>query len=233
MTPVIGVDGCPAGWIAVIWGGSVEHRLCASFAEVLALEGKIIAVDMPIGFQDIDCQGGREAERQARKLLIGRTSAVFPSPSRAVVEANPVSRALASEINLLHSNPTKSIGCQTFGIIRKMAEIDQVMSEELQRRVHEAHPEVAFWAMNNREIVLQSKKQPDGRSIRHALLEKSGFPIAELPRPDYRRADVGPDDIIDACACAWVARRILDNKHIRFPEDPPRDAKGLRMEINA
>jgi hypothetical protein len=30
-----------------------------------------------------------------------------------------------------------------------------------------------------------------------------------------------------------VARRIRDSQSLRFPADPTRDARGLRMEINA
>jgi len=49
MTPVVGVDGCRAGWIAVRWGDSVTHHLCRRFEDVLALDAAIIAVDIPIG----------------------------------------------------------------------------------------------------------------------------------------------------------------------------------------
>ena len=37
MTPVVGVDGCPGGWIAVRWAETVSHHLCRSFADVLAM----------------------------------------------------------------------------------------------------------------------------------------------------------------------------------------------------
>ena len=53
------------------------------------------------------------------------------------------------------------------------------------------------------------------------------------PQPRYRRADVGADDLIDACACAWSARRIAEGRAVSFPADPPRDARGLRMAITA
>ncbi len=52
MIPVVGVDGCPGGWIAVRWGEAVTHQLCRSFAEVLAMDAAVIAVDMPIGFAE-------------------------------------------------------------------------------------------------------------------------------------------------------------------------------------
>ena len=38
MTPVIGVDGCPGGWIAVSLDGAPDPTItCRSFAELLAL----------------------------------------------------------------------------------------------------------------------------------------------------------------------------------------------------
>jgi predicted RNase H-like nuclease len=44
---------------------------------------------------------------------------------------------------------------------------------------------------------------------------------------------VGADDLLDACACAWSARRIAEGRAVRFPADPPQDARGLRMAIHA
>jgi predicted RNase H-like nuclease len=68
--------------------------------------------------------------------------------------------------------------------------------------------------------------------LRKALLRTSGIPVDSL-KTDYRRRDVGADDLIDACACTFVAWRILNRRSIRFPGNPPLNAKGLRMEINA
>ena len=66
----------------------------------------------------------------------------------------------------------------------------------------------------------------------HACSE-SGFPLARLPVPATARMDVGADDLLDACACAWSASRIAEGRAFAFPQNPPRDARGLRMEINA
>ncbi|MCA3573261.1 MAG: DUF429 domain-containing protein, partial [Aestuariivirga sp.] len=71
MSAVLGVDGCRGGWIAVRWAERVTHHLCRSFAEVLALEAGVIAVDMPIGFPQAS---GRAAEREARARLGDRQS---------------------------------------------------------------------------------------------------------------------------------------------------------------
>jgi len=41
----------------------------------------------------------------------------------------------------------------------------------------------------------------------------------------------GPDDLLDALACAAIARRIHAGIAKSFPQSPPRDAYGLPMAI--
>ncbi len=233
MNAVIGVDGCPGGWIAVRWGETLSHHLCRSFAEVLAMEADVIAVDMPIGFPQLS---GREAERQVRAKLGERQSSVFSVPARAAVMCTDYREACAA--NLSHSDPPKKVAKQIFHIFPKMREIDALMTPALQSRVFEVHPELAFWAMNGEQPLTEPKKvkgtaNPPGLELRKALLRAAGFPLEDLPALTYRRADVGADDLLDACACAWSARRILAGTSRRFPADPPLDQRGLRMEINA
>jgi len=233
MSAVIGVDGCRGGWIAVRWDDGLTHHLCRSFAEVLTMEADVIAVDMPIGFP----QGsGRVAEREARSRLGERQSSVFSVPSRAAVMCMDYSEACAA--NLGCSDPPRKVSKQIFHIFPKMREIDALMTPALQDRVFEVHPELAFWAMNGGAPLAFPKKvkgraHEPGLSLRRSLLIKTGFPLATLPPASYRTADVGADDLLDACACAWSARRIALGQSLRLPENPPHDAKGLRMEINA
>ena len=54
-----------------------------------------------------------------------------------------------------------------------------------------------------------------------------------LEETPFRRTAAGPDDLLDACACAWTALRIVRGQAITFPSDPPLDARGLRQEIRA
>lgn len=233
MTAVLGVDGCRGGWIAVRWGETLTHHLCRSFSEVLALEAAVIAIDMPIGFP---AGSGREAERLTRARLGERQSSVFSVPSRAAVMCTDYGDACRA--NLLNSDPPKKVSKQIFHIFPKMREIDQAMTPELQSRVFEVHPELAFWAMNG-GAPLPLPKKVKGRShepglhLRRTLLAAAGFELEALPQARYRAMDVGADDLLDACACAWSARRIAEGRSIRLPENPPRDARGLRMEINA
>jgi predicted RNase H-like nuclease len=233
MIPVVGVDGCRGGWIAVRWAEGLSHQVCRSFAEVLALDAAVIAVDMPIGFPE---QSGREAEREVRRRLGQRQSSVFSVPSRpAVMFAD---YRAACDANLRHSNPPRKVAKQIFHIFPKMREIDTLMTPQLQARVFEVHPELAFWAMNDEAPLCLPKKlagrpHEPGLALRRRLLSSRGFPLASLPPVSYRASEVGADDLLDACACAWSARRLLQGRALRFPASPPVDARGLRMEINA
>ena len=233
MTPVIGVDGCPGGWIAVRWATTVSHHLCRSFAEVMALDAAVIAVDMPIGFP----QGsGRAAEREVRQRLGERQSSVFSVPSRAAVMCSDYREACAA--NLASSDPPKKVSKQIFHIFPKMREIDALITPALQARIVEVHPELAFWAMNGESSLPLPKKvkgspHAPGLELRKALLGANGFPIDNLVEPNGAGQDWFTDDLIDACACAWSARRIFEGRAVSFPADPPRDARGLRMAISA
>lgn len=233
MTAVVGVDGCPAGWIAVRWADDVTHHLCRSFAEVLALDAAIIAVDMPIGFPDSE---KRFCEPLVRARLGERQSSVFAVPTRAAVMCGDYSEACAANARL--TDPPKKVSKQIFHIFPKMREIDALITPPLQERVREVHPELSFWAMNGASPLTLPKKvkgrpSEPGLALRRALLVNAGFPFDRLPPSVYKSSQVGADDLLDACACAWSARRILEGRSLRFPEDPPRDSKGLRMEINA
>ncbi len=233
MSAVIGADGCPGGWIVVRWGETLSHQLCRSFAEVVALEADVIAVDMPIGLPDLS---GREAEREVRAKLGERQSSVFSVPSRAAVMCADYRAACSA--NLEHSDPPKKVAKQIFHIFPKMREVDALMTPALQSRIFEVHPELAFWAMNGERPLALPKKvkgrpHPPGLDLRRALLEAAGFPLATLPTASYRAADVGADDLLDACACAWSARRLREGRASRFPAIPPTNSRGLRMAIHA
>ena len=100
------------------------------------------------------------------------------------------------------------------------------------------HPELAFWAMNGeRPLALpkkvKSRPDPAGMALRKDLLRNAGFPIDRLKRGVWKASQAAEDDILDACAAAWSARRIRDGEHVCLPQHPPLDGRGLRMEINA
>jgi predicted RNase H-like nuclease len=231
---VAGVDGCPAGWIAALWDGADELalRLCPSFADVMALPALVIAVDMPIGLPE---RSGRPPEREVRARLGGRQSSVFAVPAERAVYCADYPEAC--RINLIHSDPPRKVSKQCFHLFPKMREIDALIAPHHQTRIFESHPELAFWVMNGHTPLslpkkVKSQPYPQGLDLRRELLRKNGIPV-DVMSHDFRRRDVGPDDLLDACACTFVAWRILSGRSMRFPADPPHNAKGLRMEINA
>ena len=76
-----------------------------------------------------------------------------------------------------------------------------------------------------------SKKKRVGLSERRSLLPNVGFDGVIADVNAYPRTAVAEDDILDACAACWTAARILEERAIRIPSDPPRDERGLCMEM--
>jgi predicted RNase H-like nuclease len=235
-----GVDGCPAGWLVVVRHvhGLVPPRvlICPRFADILALPQApvVIAVDIPIGLSQRATIGGRPADIEARRNLGARQSSVFAMPARAAVMEDDYRRAC--ETAFRNSDPPRKVSKQAFHIFPKIREVDAAMTPDLQRRVIECHPEAAFWAMNGRKPLdepkkLKSRPHPQGLALRRGLLMAAGYPGSFLAAKHCLRRIAGPDDFLDACACAWTAGRVLAGTAVRFPADPPRDECGLLQEI--
>ncbi|NWG71611.1 MAG: DUF429 domain-containing protein [Parvularculaceae bacterium] len=234
---VAGVDGCRGGWIVALWAEDrAALSLAPTFAEVLdmAAGAAKIAVDMPIGLPDRIGEAGRGCDRAARAVLGGRQSSVFAVPARAAVMEQDYRRACAAA--LARSDPPRKVSKQCFNLFPKIRELDALMTPALQARVVESHPEVAFWAMNGEAPLdlpkrVKSRPHGPGLELRRDLLRRAGFPVDALDAPTGPRALAGADDLVDAAACAVVARRIARGVARRFPDHPLTDGRGLRMEI--
>lgn len=248
---VAGVDGCKAGWIAVIRsdaGVLPEARVFASFAELLAAlpDDATVAVDMPIGLPELSGRGGRGPEALVRPLLGERQSSVFSIPSRAAVHADTAAftdldawyaaHRRASEVAMRTSSPPRGVSIQAFGIFSKIREIDALMiaRPDLRGRVIESHPEVAFWRLNGECAMSLPKKigsrvNPAGMEERKALLARVGHDRAFLDRPPPRGA--ATDDFLDACAMMMVAERHRRGETGSFPTPPEHDAHGIPVAI--
>jgi predicted RNase H-like nuclease len=212
-------------------GGEVRTRIVPEFAAVAAAPEApaVIAVDMPIGLPSRIGPGGRGPERAVRPLLGGRRSSVFPVPSREAIYA-PTYRD-ACQMALATSDPPRSVQKQLFLIAPKIREVDISLRTDpaLAARVFETHPELAFWRLNNEHPLAQPKKVKPGLVLRRRLLIAAGFPRAVVDAPPPKGA--GPDDLLDALACAAIARRIHAGVGRPFPDGPQRDDYGLPMAI--
>ena len=229
-----GIDGCRAGWVVVLAhplardAQAHQVTVCARFDDVLALlpTSAVSAVDIPIGLLAERQPGGRDCDRCARGLLGRRASSVFTPPTRPLLDATHYAQVRGHGLSI-----------QAFNILPKIREVDRVMTPVLQQRVYEAHPELAFQALAGQPIQ-NRKKTVAGREERLLILENIPSPLFHGIRTAFghilhacKRADVAPDDILDAYVLMWTALRIWHAQAHRVPRIPQHDARGLRMEI--
>lgn len=231
-----GVDGCPGGWVIALQdldSGTVASAWASTFEDVLALpqEPRVIAVDVPIGLLSQAQRGGRDCDKEARKILGHRGSSVFSAPTRPALDA--LARGMpydgVSKANRASSPAGIGLSKQSFAIMPKIADVDGAMTPALQDRVFEVHPEVSFSAASGGRVLLSKKRAP-GRVARERILEQVEFEpwtvwFAERPPRS------GLDDLLDACIACWTAGRIATGAAACVPPSPGVDDRGLRMEI--
>ena len=246
--PVLaGVDGCRHGWVAVVGTVAETPRitLYPRFADLLAdiPDDAIVAVDMPIGLPDRIAGSGRGPEQAIRRHLGRRQSSVFTIPSRAAVYAEEkfeiweemlAAHRRASAVARATSDPPRGVAIQAFCLFPKIREIDALMTREMERRVFEVHPELAFWRLNGERAMTLPKKikgsvNPEGMAERRTLLAANGFSTQILEADPPRGA--AADDLLDACACHMIARRLAEGTAKPFPDPPLKTETGARMAI--
>ncbi len=246
-----GADGCPAGWMVVFVRAGRDGarvRVVPRFADIFAAAEApaVVAVDMPVGLPERAGPGGREAENAVRLLLKRRRPSVFSIPSRDAVYSEQGSLEGQTEINKAHqracaiarhtSDPPRGIPIQAFMIFPKIREVDELLRSEpsIAVRVFETHPEVAFWRLNNEQEMTEPKKKRSklhepGLAERRKVLIACGLPSNVVNGKPPNGAST--DDLLDALACAEIARRIHLGRARPFPDRPERDAFGLTMAI--
>lgn len=223
---VAGVDGCRGGWVAF----KVEVPSLTTSVEVVDLPALLrerppdlacFGIDIPIGLFD----GPRACDKAARKLLgQPRGSSVFPAPCRSALGAQTY--AEASSIN--RQKTTRGLSQQAWGIAPKIKQVDDAITQDSQRWAFEVHPEVCFWALNQRRPMKRNKKTKEGAAERIVLLRRV-FPQVETHFENRPRA-VGADDLLDAAAAAWTALR-CHRKEAECVCPPEVDDVGLGVTI--
>lgn len=226
---IAGVDGCRGGWLCVEQiDNTVRGQVFKSFSELIdaLTAASIIAIDVPIGLPDA---GERPCDKSARKYLRPpRASSVFPAPIRTVISESDYQLACEKHRQI----DGRALSKQTFAILGKIFEVDAVLSAQpsLQQRVREVHPEACFATWNNETPMQHNKAKQVGRVERESLIDAE-WPghrtklVAEMSGLDFRR-----DDLNDAFAALWTAKRILlGTARVLGPQT--KDRYGLRMEM--
>lgn len=242
---VVGADGCRGGWVAVAYDTARPElvvRVHPTLRVLLAAypDAAMIAVDIPIG---LATGAPRPCDMAAKTGLGSRGASVFPAPDRRLIKVLSFDEKADGRLAhaLTHSQTTalavkitgKGISQQTYYICPKIEEADRLMTPELQRRVIEVHPEVSFWALAGRCPMQHPKRTSAGYEERRTLLATA---FGGITIPDRRAAGrlarpAGANDVLDAIAAAWTARRHAEGRTGRFPVEPARDERGLTMQI--
>lgn len=222
---IAGIDGCRSGWVAAIdpGDGRTAVRWFGRFADIVTdADMRAVAVDIPIGLLP---RGSRACDLLARKALgAGRGSSVFPAPIRPMLDALTWEDACAARLRVDGKRCSK----QAFAILNKIREVDRVMTSALQARFVEAHPEMCFAAMDPGGPIAMPKRTAPGRAERVRRLGRFFPDVHEHLR---RLPGVQLDDVIDAYACLWTARRVLRGEATHLPPAAELDERGLRAEI--
>jgi predicted RNase H-like nuclease len=225
-----GVVPCPTGWLVAsaklqgITMAPEDPQVLSSILEVMDYKPayQVIALFCPVGLPEVPSPGGRNCDRDARRLLgWPRSSAIVSAPARESLVS--VSYAEAAGAN---GGKLSGVG---WTLMKRVAEVNAAVAPYWQRTVFEVHPELCFYQLNEDRPLRYSKHKEAGMDERRALLEMR-LPGA-MRILDAQISGVTSAHLCDATACLWTARRIASRAITRIPEDPEWDSRGLRMEI--
>jgi predicted RNase H-like nuclease len=214
---VLGVDACPGGWVGVVLAdGSPTAHVARRFADVVALASAdgpvtVVGVDIPIGLPGT---GRRAADVLAKAAVGPLRSSVFLTPVRAALLAPD--HATAVVLNRQLAGEGTSV--QAYGLRHRVLEVE-AYAAGAPHLVLEVHPEVVFAHLHGGPLTVR-KKTWAGAALRHRLLADQGVVL----HGDLGLAglDAAVDDVLDAAAVAWTARRAAAGVARSLP-DPPED----------
>ena len=213
---IAGVDGCKAGWVmACEEAGSLEMRLLPELSELFQTSWDMVMIDIPIGLSEV---GRRLCDLLARQRLGPKRASIFFAPTRSQIQALEYEEVRVQGVSL-----------QTFYLLPKIREVDELLSPWDQDWLKEGHPELAFCARS--DVDLGKKRSPDGRAARLRILKEVGSPFRmDDWEKKFLRKEVALDDLVDAAVLLEVARRWALGEPRRVGGEEC-DSRGLRMEI--
>ncbi|MDP9792398.1 putative RNase H-like nuclease [Catenuloplanes nepalensis] len=226
---VLGADAYRGGWVGVLLAEDEGHDhplvlAAPGIADLVAQAGPrldVIGVDIPIGLPDTT---RRRADTEARRQLGPRASSVFFTPVRAALTCTDYAAANAEN----RRRAGEGMSAQAYRLGPRILDVDAWLRGGPRPRTVEVHPELSFARMAGAPLP-DSKKTWSGTVHREELLRGHGI---RLPR------DIGPagrvvpvDDVLDAAAAAWTARRAAAGEADRVPADPEVFSDGLPAAI--
>jgi predicted RNase H-like nuclease len=221
---VAGVKPCAGGWLVApaklhgVTFAPEEPRVIDSFVDVLDQRPAFatIALNAPIGYLEKTTPGGRNCDRQARRMLGHRGSAIASAPAHAQLEED-------------FDGSEEGLDAITRALLPRYREVAAEMAPYRQRNVFEVTSELSFYQLNDDVPLRWPKRTAAGQDERRSILERKipgceRIIEAKIPR-------VPTSHLLDVAAFMWTARRIFARAGVRLPLDPEWDDTGLRMEF--
>ncbi|QMW04788.1 DUF429 domain-containing protein [Spirosoma foliorum] len=197
----VGIDGCRAGWLvaSIDQETRLHHGIIQNLDELPAIPPKLCLIDIPLHFADTTY---RSCEVAAQALLgVKKRASIFFTPHWGAVYATTY--AEANRLNRLHIG--KGVSKQTWNICGKIKEANRFMRDHPTYPLREAHPELSFYYLNQRQPLLSRKSTLEGATDRLEIIARYAdrYPqvIANTLKMTKRK-DVKPDDVIDATILA-------------------------------
>ena len=209
--------------------GIVSHRVFEHAVDFLGSDtAAVTTIDIPIGLPGPE---PRRCDEEARHLLGPRASSVFPAPVRATLGVESYEGACAASAMICG----KKLSQQSYAILAKIGEVDTLLrrTPTLVASVFEVHPELCFYFWNARQPMGHPIRSGFGFIERYALVQGEFGSAAKDIRQALPRRAASDDDILDALAALWTARRIRTGTARRLPTVEERDECGLPMQMLA
>ncbi len=180
----------------------------------------LVAIDIPIGLPD---DRPRLTDRLARlRLPPGRTSSVFPTPSRSAVAHTTQPEASCANREAIGVG----LSIQAFHLVPKILDVDAFVRGA---SAGDGAGGAPGGQLRRDRPGLRGAVQDDaqGRAARAAALRGVG-----LEPPPYRPGQgYAADDLLDACAVAWTARRYAAGEANSLPDPPEVFSDGIPAAI--
>lgn len=228
-----GIDGCKAGWMLITFSDTPSYKVLRTNEDLEKTfdEYDRIFIDMPIGLEDEIYT--RECDDLLRKKLGAEyASSVFSPPIRPALHAPSYVEANMQS----YEYTEKKLTLQSWNITPKIRLLDDMLQEkpELQEKVFESHPELLFMKFNG-GMIYQKKNTKKGLRHRLSLIvdrEEVADDFFRDIKEEFRRNEVGEDDIVDAMALALGAKQSVAEGIKTLPEQPGHDSRGLVKAIH-
>ena len=212
--PVAGADVAAGRWVGVLLddagrfaGACAAAEMSELLEEMRAAAARLggplrtVAVDIPIG---LPVSGARAADVEAKAVLGPRSASLFITPTRAALSAPTFAEALVR-----NRARTGGVGLskQAYALRDMIFDVERCLDAGPGLTVVEVHPEVSFRQMTGAPM-RHRKRSWSGAVERRSALARQGVAVPDDIGPAGAQAAV--DDVLDAAAAAWTARRYPD-----------------------